>query len=367
MRANVAFDRVLPGNLVGTVEFLYSKTLNQLFFVNRNLKGQVATDAHGRAMYGVIPTSGVSAATRPDQVVANGGTARFSTAIDVENQNKDYAYNLTGQLRKRYSNGWEALLAYNYGRARDVQSFTSSTHISNWQFGRTLSTKQEDTGDPTVSLFDQPHKITGFVTKTLGWGRLIKSSWASGLATDITLSYIGVSGSPHDYIYGGSSGRGDLNADGVQGNDLIYVPNDATNTNEIRFQNLTASVGDTLSAANQAAFLNQLIDGNSCLSKHRGEILTRNSCRLPWSNTFDLTLRQNIPLVSSEQRVAVQLDIFNFGNLLNKKWGQQKVSPFTGNSNVPLLTHTAMSTADPLTAVPTVTFNYRTLDPNKTG
>jgi len=367
MRANLAFDRVLPFNMVATIEGLYSRTLNQLFFVNRNLKGPVTTDAHGRTMYGTIATTGVSAATRPDQVVANGGTARFSTAIDVENQNKDYAFNLTGQLRKRYSNGWEALLAYNYGRARDVQSFTSSTHISNWQFGRTLFGSQENTGDPTVSLFDQPHKFTGFVTKTLGWGRLIKSSWASGLATDITLGYIGVSGSPHDYIYGGSSGRGDLNADGVQGNDLIYVPMDATNANEIRFAPLAASVGDTLSAANQAAFLNQLIDGNECLSKARGKILTRNSCRLPWSNTFDLTLRQNIPLVRNEQRVAVQLDIFNFGNLLNKKWGQQQVSSYSSNSNVPLLTHTAMSSTDPKTAVPTVTFNYRTLDPNKTG
>jgi hypothetical protein len=367
MRANIAYDRVLPFNLVATAEFLYSRTLNQLFFVNRNLKGPVTTDAHGRTMYGTIATTGVSAATRPDLVVANGGTARFSTAIDVENQNKDYAYNLTGQLRKRYSNGWEALLAYNYGRARDVQSFTSSTHISNWQFGRTLFTAQEEVGKPTVSLFDQPHKISGFVTKTLGWGRLIKSSWASGLATDLTLSYIGVSGSPHDYIYGGSSGRGDLNADGVQGNDLIYVPTDATNTNEIRFANLGVALGDTLRAADQGAMLNQLIDGNECLSKHRGEILTRNSCRLPWSNTFDLTVRQNIPIVSSDERVAGQLDIFIFGNLLNKKWGQQKVSPYSGNSNVPLLTHTAMSSTDPKTAVPTVTFNYRTLDPNKTG
>ena len=91
-------------------------------------------------------------------------------------------------------------------------------------------------------------------------------------------------------------------------------------------------------------------------------------CAKPsWSNTFDLTVRQNIPIVSSDQRVAVQLDIFNFGNLLNKKWGQQKVSPYSGNSNVPLLTHTAMSSTDPKAAVPTVTFNYRTLDPNKTG
>lgn len=367
MRANLAFDRVLPGNVVATIEGLYSKTLNQLFFVNRNLAGPQGTDAHGRTVYGTYQTSGIPLPVRPATVLSNGGTARFTTAIDVENQNKDYAYNVTGQLRKRYSNGWEAYLGYTYGHAYDVQSFSSSTHISNWQFGRTLFTPQEAPGKPAVSLFDQPHKISAFITKTVGWGRLIKSGWANGLATDITLSYIGVSGSPHDYIYGGSSGRGDFNGDGVQGNDLIYVPTDATDQSQIRFANFTVTTGDTLKVADESAMLEQLIKQTPCLRENRGKILPRNSCRLPFSNTFDLTLRQNIPLVSSSQRVAVQLDIFNFGNLLNKNWGQSQVSPITGNSNVPLLTHTAWSSTDLATAVPTVQFNYRPLDPDRTG
>jgi hypothetical protein len=375
MRANIGYDRVLPFNLVGSVEALFSKTLNQLFFVNRNLTTPRAVDKFGRQMYGVIgttaaPTSGVATVDRPTLVNANGGTARFSTAIDVENQNKDYAYNLTAQLRKRYSNGWEALVAYNYGRAYDVQSFTSSTHISNWSFGRTIGGTPQETPETTRSLFDQPHKLTAFVTKTLGWGRLIKSSWAQGLGTDLTVSYQGVSGSVHDYVYGGSSGRGDLNADGIVGNDLVYIPTDVNDVNQIRFANLNVGSGasaETLTAADQAAKFNELIEATPCLKEQRGKILERNSCRLPFSNNFDVTIRQNIPLVSSSQRVAVQLDIFNFGNLLNKDWGQQQVSPYGTFNNLTLLTHTASSSTDPATAVPTVTFNYRTLDPKKTG
>ena len=69
----------------------------------------------------------------------------------------------------------------------------------------------------------------------------------------------------------------------------------------------------------------------------------------------------------SQQRVYLQLDIFNFGNLVNKKWGQQQVSPLSANNNIPLLTHTASSSADATTAVPIVTYNFLTLDPNKTG
>jgi hypothetical protein len=95
--------------------------------------------------------------------------------------------------------------------------------------------------------------------------------------------------------------------------------------------------------------------------------MKRDSCRLPFSNNFDVTIAQNVPLLSAGQRVTLQLDIFNFGNLLNKNWGQQQVSPYSSFNNIPLLTHTASSTSDPATAVQTFTFNYRTLDPNKTG
>jgi outer membrane receptor for ferrienterochelin and colicin len=372
MRANVAFDRVLPGNMVATIEGLYSRTLNQLFFVNQALAGPVAVDKFGRTMYGVVATGGTSTPARTALFTNNGGTARFTSAIDVENQNKDYAFNITTQLRKRYSNGWEALLAYNYGRARDVQSFTSSTHISNWSFGRTLYGAQETPGQTTVSLFDQPHKISGFVTKTVNWGRLIKNSWAEGLGLDVTLGYAGVSGAPHDYVYGGASNRGDMNADGIVGNDLIYIPNDVNNQEEIRFSqlvltNVTPGVNDTLTAANQAAAFNSLIESTECLRNSRGKILERNSCRLPFSNNFDLSLRQNVPLIRGEQRLAVQLDIFNFGNLLNEEWGQQQVSPYGTFNNISLLQHTASSTNAPATAVPTVQLNYRTLDPTKSG
>jgi hypothetical protein len=365
LRANLAFDRVLPFNLVGTVEALYSRTYNQLFFINSNLAGPVATDRFGRVMYGSVSLTGNSTPTILPAVASHGGLARFSTAIDVQNQNKDYAYSLTTQLRKRYSSGWEALLAYNYGRAKDVQSFTSSRHISNWQFGRTLYTAQER-ADATTSLFDQPHKISGLISKTFSWGRLIGGDWARGLATDVTLFYSGTSGSPHDYVYGGSSGRGDLNADSQVGNDLIYVPLDVNNTNAIRFSNINAT-GDTLTAASQAAAFDQLIEMTPCLRDSRGKIMKRNSCRLPFSNNIDLSFRQNVPLISSGQRVSIQLDIFNFGNLLNKDWGKQEVSPLGGFNNLTLLSVTSMSSTDPAVAVPTVQFNYRLMDPDKKG
>src|SRR5688500_9306665 len=118
------------------------------------------------------------------------------------------------------------MVAYTYSAARDVQSFGSSTHISNWQFGRTLAGRQE-AAFTRISLFDQPHKLMATGTKTINWKKG---------STDLSFFYQGISGSPHDYIYGGSGGAGDLNGDGVQGNDLLYVPLNAQDPTEIQFR-----------------------------------------------------------------------------------------------------------------------------------
>jgi len=356
MRATLAYDRVLPGNMIVTFEGLYSKTRNQLFFVNENVAGPVGTDSRGRVMYGTIPTTGRAVPTLPPAVVANGGVARFSTAVDLINQNNDYAYNLTTQLRKRYANNWEGMLAYTYSKARDVQSFTSSTHISNSSFGRTLAGRIDDPYTST-SLFDQPHKIVGVLTRSFEFFR--------NFSTDMTLFYQGVSGAPHDYIYGGFAPLGDLNADGVQGNDLLYVPTNASDATQIQFRDSGTGTG-LVTAAQQAAAFEALIDASPCLSEYRGQIIPRNACRLPFANTFDFTIRQAVPLVRGS-RVSVALDIFNFGNLLNKNWGKVSVSPLTSFNNIPLVTHVGQSTADPATAVPIVQYNVRTLDPNGTG
>ena len=346
LRASLSYDRSLPRDLVFSVEGLFSKTLNQFFFVNRNLAGITGYDRRGRAIYAdsIRASNAASFPRLPASVIANGGTARFSTAIDLLNQNKDQAWSLTTSLRKRYSNNWEGSVAYTHARARDVQSFGSSTHISNWQFGRTLSGDQLSPFRG-ISLFDQTHKLTGTGTYT--------KHWSEGWSTDFTATYSGVSGSPHDYVYAStSSSNGDMNGDGRNGNDLIYVPRSAFNTTEIQFRAVTN--GATV-AEQQAAF-EQYILNSPCLRENRGRILPRNSCKQPFLNQIDLAIRQTIPSVRG-QRLSLQADITNFGNLLNKEWGQARVTEASSNSNVPILTHVGMTNSNPTVATPIVQFN----------
>jgi len=341
LRATLGFDRRLFGGLVATFEGLYSKTLNQFFFVNRNLVAPRGVDKRGRVLYGdTIRLNGQSLPTIPPQVLAHGGPSRFTEAFDIINQSKDYAYNLTFQLAKRYSNNWQGTVSYTRSRARDVQSFTSSTHISNWRFGRTYAGSQLE---PTtaVSLFDQPHKFAMSGTRTV--------TPFGDLTTDLSFVFQRTSGPPFDYVYGGFSGAGDLNADGSQGNDLVYVPRDARDPAEIRFRQ-----SGSITPAQQAEAFERYITNSKCLSANRGRILSRNTCRNPTQTTLDLSIRQNLPMFG-RHRVSAQLDFFNFGNAINSDWGHLRSAG--GFSTVNLLTHVAQTGIDPKVADPIFTFN----------
>jgi hypothetical protein len=114
--------------------------------------------------------------------------------------------------------------------------------------------------------------------------------------------------------------RGDLNADGTNANDPIYVPRSAFDTSEIRFD-----ASDGTVPTQQAAF-ERFIERTACLEHQRGRILERNSCREPWSTTTIASVRQSIPV--GRRTLDVELDVFNLLNLLRRSWGlRREVSP----------------------------------------
>lgn len=336
-RASLAFDRELPFGLVGSLEGLYTRAVDQFFYRDLNLVNPdgIAQDRHGRTVFGSIAASGVSS----PQVKST----RFSEVIDVTNQNEDWAYNLTAGLTGR-ARAFEGRAYYTYARARDVLSATSSRAISNYRFGRVL-TGPHTSRDVGISSFDQPHKITASGVFNFPWERF---------ATSLSLIYTGRSGDPFTYVYGGSSGRGDLNADGQQGNDPIYVPTDATNASEIQFRDITSGSTVRFTAAQQAAAFEQLIQDSDCLSSQRGQLLERNTCRNGWQQFLDLSLRQAIPTVR-RQNLSLQVDVYNFLNLLNEDWGQVRTA--SSQSTLNLLTHVAQTGTDVRTSQGIFQFN----------
>ena len=312
LRANLAFDRELGGGVVGTIEGIYSHGVNDYFIVNRNLAGPVGVDALGRTRYGTFSGSGSS---QPDYVNSIYGPSFSGGVYELLNTGNNYSWSLTGQLQKRFTESFFLSAGYTYSEAKDVQSFTSSRAISNWRFAWTPSGDQLD-DVATTGSFSRPHRIVVGASYTAPW---------RNYPTDISLTYIGQSGQPYTYIAGGASGRGDLNADGTNTNDPIYIPTGVGDANMI-FRDITDDDDNVLfSAAQQADAFDEFIGGETCLSQQRGQIMERNSCRNPWQSFLDLSIRQSLPAVGG-RRLSLEVGIFNLLNLLNDEWGQIKTA-----------------------------------------
>jgi hypothetical protein len=123
----------------------------------------------------------------------------------------------------------------------------------------------------------------------------------------------------------------DMNGDNGTANDLVYVPKNAHDPNEIQF--VTNGTGaSALSPAVQADSLENFIATHDCLNSQRGTIMKRNSCRTPWTKSMNLSARQSLRTLGM-QNFIFQVDVFNFLNLLNKNWGAQDI----GSTNSPFL------------------------------
>lgn len=329
-RASLSYDRMLPWSVVATIEGLYTRGLSDFLFVNPNLAGPRAVDRHGRVLYGTIATNG---RTTPDLVSDD-----FTEVIDLRNQSKNHSLQLSGKLEKRFSDRLEASASYAYSRVRDVQTPPSGFQANvNWQNGRVVSARHDEVAASTSAL-EMPHRVVVAGTYTAPWGRWV---------TDVSVYYVGEAGSPFTYLASAGPGRGDLNADGTNANDPIYVPTNASDTSEIRF------FGDPAQLAAQQAAFEQLIAETKCLRRQRGRIMARNSCRGPWVHVTNASIRQSLPAVRGHA-LAVQLDVFNVLNLLNKDWGPVRVP------NVALLEQVAQTLGAPSVAQPV--FRY---DPAK--
>ena len=319
-KISLGYDHRFEGGLVGSFEGLYTRSISNPFYTNLALVGPQGRDRNAPVLYGTLQATGGTALTQ-------GGRTQV---IDVTNVGGDYTYSLTGTLQKTFFETFQGSLAYSYMQARDIASTTSSTQGSNYRYQRDIAGFLSDRS-LTRSKNDMPHRIVA------------TGSWRLKTLTDISFIYIGNSGSPFDYVYaaGAGTGSGDANADGQSQNDLIYVPTDAHDPNEILFQGsvvpggpatpstcsatVACTAAQVASAAEMADAFDRYIDGIACLRENRGKLMSRNLCRNPWQNQIDVSVAQSLQAFG-KQNLQLRLDVINFANLLNKKWGIQRFS-----------------------------------------
>jgi outer membrane receptor protein involved in Fe transport len=294
-RVSLGADHRLPGGLVGTVDFLYAKNVNQLYVQDANLINQ-GRNSESRFMYGAIGTSGSgSFAASPSRHAPTSGPDGIFNAVLHTNSSVGRTYLGTIQLQRSFSGRFELSAGYTYANTKDAISLTSSQAFSNYQFAAVEGSLSDRS--LARSFFDIPHKVTVSGTVNLPY------------RTSASLIYVGRSGDPYAWIV-----NGDVNADGISGNDLPFIPADPSQI--------------TLADPGQFAALEDFIGSQDCLRDARGGLLGRNTCRNPWQNFLNARLAGVIPTLRG-QGLELSLDVFNVLNLIDSDWGLYKqVSEF---------------------------------------
>lgn len=302
---NVGIDHQLPWGLLGTLEVIYSKDINAIFVRNADLKQPERTLADGRPFYGGFGFNELNEAF----------PFEGAGVYVIDNSDEGWNFNFTAQLRKTFGSGFNASLSYTFLQAKNL---FKSTEIASVLFSE--SPVQGDPNKPSLgySEFGNRHRIIGAATYSHTWSDALKTNFGLFFEVAEGNTFLGAGGNRYSFTY-----SGDVNGDGFGGNDLLYIPHDASNPSEIQFDPF-----DGVSAAQQASDFERFIEQDDYLSSHRGEIAERFGGVNPWFSNIDLRILQDIGINAGGKRHTLQisLDILNVANLLNSDWGVRKVA-----------------------------------------
>ena len=330
-KANLAFEHELPWfGIVAGAEYLYTQTQTGIYYRNLNLGASTRSGSDGRDLFysatalnpacwrvtdGSRITSGTvngvnCGASNFNRALAN---PAFGTNILEATRTNDGRGNLvTLSLSRPMKNDWGWSLAYTYNEATEVSGLTSSVANSNWASRATFN-PNENTAANSVYLVKD--RING----TVNW----QHAFLKGYKTQIGFFAEGRSGKPYSWTY-----QNDANGDGLAGNDLMYIPK-APGSGEVVFSGDTAT-----SHPNEDKFW-AVVNANGALSNARGGVTKRNATFSPWTNSVDMRVSQQLPSFFKGHKATFIFDVFNLGNLLNKRWGRIDEIVFASNGGQP--------------------------------
>lgn len=324
-RANLAWEQKLPWGMKLTLEALYSKALNAVWFQNLCLKQQGTI----YAVPGVEASAAPYYSSNQSSATDNGGTYRANSVINLTNTNKGHSYSFTAQLEKNFDFGLNVLASYTFGHSYSVNDGTSSVAMSNWGYFYSVDPNKQVV---SYSMFDIPHKVMVQVAyDSKRYGRF---------QTHVSLVYNGCSGSRYSLTMNDLVSAS-YNGDYRRGNSLLYIPT------QTELQNMNMSDEDKVS-------FEKWIENDKYAKDHRGQYAKRNSNATPWENHFDFHFTQDFYYLKERgSKLSVVFDILNVGNLINKHWGEY----YSGLWNENILNVSKVS-YDKKTGVATPTFSY---------
>jgi hypothetical protein len=283
LRGNLGYDHTLPWfGLVGTAEFLWSKTQKDVLWKDLNFT-PTGTRPDGRLAY-----------TKVD--------ANINDAVLLTNTNKGNMETVAFKVERPYRSGFYASASYLYGRSQTVSDGGAFVALSSFrdQF------VTYDINNPALarSIYSPGNRVLLTGSFDIPFYR----NWHSVASA----FYSGQTGQPYSLVF-----NGDANNDTGTSNDIAFLPSSADQVV------VTNGTFDQLAAflANDPSAQGQL-----------GKIPNRNTGTAPWTNQLDVRYQVTVPIART--KVDMSISVLNFLNMLNNSWGWHYFPNF--NSPIPL-------------------------------
>ncbi len=309
---NIAIDQKLPFGLIASAEFMYNQNVNAIKYFDANLEPATRKFA-GPDTRDRFAGSGVSGSNAQDLALRINDNVSRAAVMTTTNQG--HYWGATLKLEYPNKKGLFGMAAYTFSEAKDLMS-AGSIASGSWTSTRTVN------GNNTLELSYADQDAPGRAVGLLGYRFSYGGDFAG--ATSISVGYVGerrgfnssagYNTARYSYSYGG-----DMNGDRVSNNDLLFVPNSAS---DLTFDPLVVG-SKTYTPAEQAAAYDAFIEQDDYLKTRRGQYAERNGAMFPVLSRFDLSVVQEFSLKIGGKRNTIQLraDILNAANLFNDEWG----------------------------------------------
>ena len=283
-RTSFGADVKLKDGTILTTDIAYTKDINGAHVQNWGLTPPTGTlqGVDSRAIY-----------TDNDHVIGAYGSQ--ANAYVFTNSDKGRTLNASLKAQKTFDNGLYLMAAYNFLDSKDVNSIEAEITGDAFAFNPVLSNANSAT--LAHSKYGDRHRFIAVAAKSWNYGA--NNEWTTTLSSFYELA----KGGRFNYTY-----AGDINNDGSNLNDLIYIPT-------------TSEIGQMdFSTATDASNLENFIKQDDYLNGRRGQYAERYGALTPWRGKMDVKFIQNLK-IKDNNSLEFSIDILNFGNLLNSDWG----------------------------------------------
>jgi hypothetical protein len=318
-KGNIAFDHELPWmGVVFSAEYLKVDVKDGIYYQNLNLGAPTQTGKDGRELYYTAQAYNTSCWSGTASTITtgactglrarSGANASFNNVILAAKTKQGGSDLATLSLSRPMTAGFGWSMSYTYTDSKEVSPLTSSTSNSNWAGRSVFNPNEEVNSNSSYLVKDRLNAVVNFQKRFFG-----------AYKTTFGLFYEGRTGKPYSWTI-----NNDLNGDGLAGNDLMYIPS-KPGSGEVVFRGDTAT-----NHANEDKFWS-VVNANGVLARNAGKVVGRNTDFAPWTNSFDMRVSQEIPSFIKGHKASFTLDMFNVGNMINKKWGRINEVGFQAN------------------------------------